>query len=78
MLPVDENGIPISGPVFAKDLDLDFKAIRTLNNNGKPIEVDHNFVFQILGKSEEAFVTAKTFRELFSTEPGLQVYTGKG
>ena len=81
VLPVDENGIPISGPIFAKDLDLDFKTGRTLNNNGKPIEVDHNFCISNTRQNlrRNAFVTAKNISlELFSTEPGLQVYTGKG
>ena len=81
VLPVDENGIPISGPIFAKDLDLDFKTGRTLNNNGNPIEVDHNFCISYTRQNlrRNAFVTAKNISlELFSTEPGLQVYTGKG
>ena len=43
VLPVDKDGIPISKPVSAKELNLDFKNSRKLSHKGKPIEIDHNF-----------------------------------
>ena len=43
VLPVDKDGIPISKPVSAKELNLDFKNSRKLSDKGKPTEIDHNF-----------------------------------
>jgi aldose 1-epimerase len=81
VLPVNKNGIPISEPVSAKELTLDFKNSRKLNNNGKPIEIDHNFCISNTRQNlrTNAIVLAQNISlELLSTEPGLQIYTGKG
>ena len=81
VLPVNKNGIPISEPVSTKELTLDFKNSRKLNNNGKPIEIDHNFCISNTRQNlrTNAIVSAQNiFLELLSTEPGLQIYTGKG
>ena len=80
VLPVDKNGIPISEPVPTKELGLDFKNSRKLNNNGEPIEIDHNFCISNSRQNlrTNAIVSAKNISlELLSTEPGLQIYTGK-
>ena len=81
VLPVDKNGIPLSKPVSAKELSLDFKNSRKLNNNGKPIEIDHNFCISNARQNlrTNAILSAKNISlELLSTEPGLQIYTGNG
>ena len=81
VLPVDTNGIPSSKPVSTKELDLDFKKSRKLNDNCKPTEIDHNFCISNIRQSlrANAIVSAKNISlELMSTEPGLQIYTGKG
>ena len=81
VLPVDKNGIPLSKPVSAKELSLEFKNSRKLNDDGKPIEIDHNFCISNTRQnlSTNAIVSTKNISlELLSTEPGLQIYTGKG
>ena len=81
VLPVDKDGIPISKPVSAKELNLDFKNSRKLSDKGKPTEIDHNFCISNIRQSlrANAIVSAKNISlELMSTEPGLQIYTGKG
>ena len=81
VLPVDKNGIPISEPVSTKELALDFKNSQKLSKNGKPIEIDHNFCISNTRQNlrTNAIVSANNISlELLSTEPGLQVYTGKG
>ena len=81
VLPVDKNGIPLTKPVSAKKLDLDFKNSRKLSYKGKPTEIDHNFCISNVKQNlrTNAIVSAKNISlELLSTEPGLQVYTGKG
>mgnify|MGYP005728934209 FL=1 len=80
MLPVDKNGIPISEPVSTKELALDFKNSQKLSNNGKPIEIDNNFCISNTRQNlrTNAIVSANNISlKLLSTEPGLQVYTGK-
>ena len=80
VLPVDTNGIPSSEPVSTKELALDFKKSRKLNEYGKPTEIDHNFCISNTRQNlrTNAIVSAKnTSLELLSTEPGLQIYTGK-
>ena len=80
VLPVDTNGIPSSEPVSTKELALDFKISRKLNENGKPTEIDHNFCISKTRQNlrTNAIVSAKNISlELLSTEPGLQIYTGK-
>ena len=80
VLPVDTNGIPSSEPVSTKELALDFKKSRKLNENGKPTEIDHNFCISNTRQNlrTNAIVSAKNISlELLSTEPGLQIYTGK-
>ena len=80
VLPVDINGIPSSEPVSTKELALDFKKSRKLNENGKPTEIDHNFCISNTRQNlrTNAIVSAKNISlELLSTEPGLQIYTGK-
>ena len=81
VLPVDKNGIPICKPVSTEELNLDFKNSRKLENNGKPIEIDHNFCISNSRQylRTHAAVSVKNISlELLSTEPGLQIYTGKG
>ena len=81
VLPVDKNGIPISEPVSTKELALDFKKSRKLNENGKPTEIDHNFCISNTRQNlrTNAILSAQNISlELLSTEPGLQIYTGKG
>ena len=81
VLPVDKNGIPLSKPVSAKELSLEFKNSRKLNDNGKPTEIDHNFCISNTRQnlSTNAILSTKNISlELLSTEPGLQIYTGKG
>ena len=81
VLPVDKNGIPLSKPVSAKELGLEFKNSRKLNDDGKPTEIDHNFCISNTRQnlSTNAILSTKNISlELLSTEPGLQVYTGKG
>ena len=81
VLPVDKNGIPLSKPVSAKELSLEFKNSRKLNDDGKPTEIDHNFCISNTRQnlSTNAILSTKNISlELLSTEPGLQVYTGKG
>ena len=81
VLPVDKNGIPLSKPVSAKKLSLEFKNSRKLNDDGKPTEIDHNFCISNTRQnlSTNAILSTKNISlELLSTEPGLQVYTGKG
>ena len=81
VLPVDKDGIPISKPVSTKELNLDFKNIRKLSDKGKPTEIDHNFCISNIRQNlrTNAIVSAKNISlELMSTEPGLQIYTGKG
>ena len=59
---------------------LDFKKSRKLNENGKPTEIDHNFCISNTRQNlrTNAIVSAKNISlELLSTEPGLQIYTGK-
>ena len=80
VLPVDTNGIPSSEPVSTKELALDFKKSRKLNEHGKPTEIDHNFCISNTRQNlrTNAIVSAKNISlELLSTEPGLQIYTGK-
>ena len=80
VLPVDKDGIPISKPVSAKELNLDFKNSRKLSDKGKLIEIDHNFCISSIQQNlrTNAIVSAKNISlELLSTEPGLQIYTGK-
>ena len=80
VLPVDKDGIPISKPVSAKELNLDFKNSRKLSDKGKPTEIDHNFCISNIRQNlrTNAIVSAKNISlELLSTEPGLQIYTGK-
>ena len=80
VLPVDTNGIPSSEPVSTKELALDFKKSRKLNEYGKPTEIDHNFCISNTRQNlrTNAIVSAKNISlELLSTEPGLQIYTGK-
>ena len=80
VLPVDKNGIPLSKPVSAKELSLEFKNSRKLNDDGKPTEIDHNFCISNARQNlrTNAILSAKNISlELLSTEPGLQVYTGK-
>ena len=80
VLTVDTNGIPSSEPVSTKELALDFKKSRKLNENGKPTEIDHNFCISNTRQNlrTNAIVSAKNISlELLSTEPGLQIYTGK-
>ena len=80
VLPVDKNGIPLSKPVSAKELSLEFKNSRKLNDDGKPTEIDHNFCISNTRQnlSTNAILSTKNISlELLSTEPGLQVYTGK-
>ena len=80
VLPVDTHGIPSSEPVSTKELALDFKKSRKLNENGKPTEIDHNFCISNTRQNlrTNAIVSAKNISlELLSTEPGLQIYTGK-
>ena len=80
VLPVDTNGIPSSEPVSTKELALDFKKSRKLNENGKPTEIDHNFCISNTRQNlrTNAIVSAKNISlELLSTEPCLQIYTGK-
>ena len=80
VLPVDTHGIPSSEPVSTKELALDFKKNRKLNENGKPTEIDHNFCISNTRQNlrTNAIVSAKNISlELLSTEPGLQIYTGK-
>ena len=80
VLPVYTNGIPSSEPVSTKELALDFKKSRKLNENGKPTEIDHNFCISNTRQNlrTNAIVSAKNISlELLSTEPGLQIYTGK-
>ena len=81
VLPVDKNGIPLSKPVSAKKLSLEFKNSRKLNDDGKPTEIDHNFCISNTRQnlSTNAILSTKSISlELLSTEPGLQIYTGKG
>jgi aldose 1-epimerase len=81
VLPVDKNGIPLSKPVSAKELSLEFKNSRKLNDDGKPTEIDHNFCISNTRQnlSTNAILSTKNISlELLSTEPGLQIYTGKG
>ena len=81
VLPVDKNGIPLSKPVSAKELSLEFKNSRKLNDDGKPIEIDHNFCISNARQNlrTNAILSAKNISlELLSTEPGLQIYTGNG
>ena len=81
VLPVDKDGIPISKPVSAKELNLDFKSSRKLSDKGKPTEIDHNFCISNTRQNlrTNAIVSVKNISlELMSTEPGLQIYTGKG
>ncbi len=81
VLPVDKDGVPISKPVSAKELNLDFKNSRKLSDKGKPTEIDHNFCISNTRQNlrTNAIVSAKNISlELMSTEPGLQIYTGKG
>ena len=81
VLPVDKNGIPLSEPVSTNELALDFKKSRKLNDNGEPTEIDHNFCISNTRQSlrANAIVSARNISlELLSTEPGLQIYTGKG
>ena len=81
VLPVDKNGIPLSKPVSAKELSLEFKNSRKLNDDGKPTEIDHNFCISNARQNlrTNAILSAKNISlELLSTEPGLQIYTGKG
>ena len=81
VLPVDKNGIPLSKPVSAKKLSLEFKNSRKLNDDGKPTEIDHNFCISNTRQnlSTNAILSTKNISlELLSTEPGLQIYTGKG
>ena len=81
VLPVDKNGIPLSKPVSAKELSLEFKNSRKLNDDGKPTEIDHNFCISNTRQnlSTNAILSTKKISlELLSTEPGLQIYTGKG
>ena len=80
VLPVDKDGIPISKPVSAKELNLDFKNSRKLSHKGKSTEIDHNFCISNTRQNlrTNAIVSAKNISlELLSTEPGLQIYTGK-
>ena len=81
VLPVDKNGIPLSKPVSAKELSLEFKNSRKLNEDGKPTEIDHNFCISNTRQnlSTNAILSTKNISlELLSTEPGLQIYTGNG
>ena len=81
VLPVDKDGIPISKPVSTKELNLDFKNSRKLSHKGKSTEIDHNFCISNIRQNlrTNAIVSAKNISlELMSTEPGLQIYTGKG
>lgn len=80
VLPVNKNGIPLSKPVSARELALDFKNNRKLSDDGKPTEIDHNFCISNTRQNlrKNAIVSAKNISlELLSTEPGLQIYTGK-
>jgi aldose 1-epimerase len=67
--------------VSAKELSLEFKNSRKLNDDGKPTEIDHNFCISNTRQNlrTNAILSAKNISlELLSTEPGLQIYTGIG
>ncbi len=85
--PVDATGIPLGGHASVEGTPFDFRtarkigpAIRTEHPQvGDARGIDHNFVVSGTGLRRAAALTSKTTRttvELWSDQPGLQVYTG--
>ena len=79
-LNVDAAGIPITGPCDVTGTEYDFRSRKPIWTNRTIRSIDHNFC--IWNKRREITEVGTLFGEKISmnvetTEPGLQVYTGK-
>ena len=74
---VNAEGIPTGDILSVDHTDYDFRQWRTLDVNGVPVDVDHNFCLN--PKSPAATLTSDRSGigvRVSTTAPGLQVYTG--
>jgi len=82
-LPVDQEGIPLSGPMAVANTRFDFQRSRAVFEEGEKLGLDHNFCLspqrrKLTSVAELISVKSDITLEVSTTEPGLQAYTGQG